>query len=134
MAKIKRNNPKIERACSNCFKSNNVVFNFAYIVYDDEFNDNDKKAFVDRIREVSSVNYLELQTWGKYKGFEEIKVKINKDIPCKFIQEIQDFDGKYSIMRLYKNNEPTPGRIIGKLINKVFYIFYIDTKGKLYSH
>lgn len=134
MAKIKTRNQKIERMCTNCFRSNHIVFNFAYIVYDEEFGDVEKEVLVDRLREVSSVNYLELQTWGKYKGFEEVKVNINKQIPQRFVQEIQEFDGKYSIMRLYKNNEPTPGRIIGKLANRVFYIFYIDTKGKLYAH
>ena len=34
----------------------------------------------------------------------------------------------------YKKNNPTPGRIIGKLVNKVFYIFYIDVKGTMYNH
>ena len=72
--------------------------------------------------------------WGRYKGFEEERLSISKEIPRGFINEIQDFDGKYSIMRLYKNNDPTKGRIIGKIVNKVFYIFYIDVKGILYKH
>lgn len=134
MAKIKQKDNKVKISCTNCFKSNHVVFNFAYIVYDEEFNEEEKRAFIDRLREISSVNYLEMRTWDKYKGFEEIKIKINKEIPQGFNNEIEEFDGKYSIMRLYKNNTPTPGRIIGKLVNKVFYIFYIDVKGKLYNH
>ena len=89
---------------------------------------------MERLMELSSVNYLELMRWDKYKGFEEERVKINKQLPDKFCEEITKFDGKYSIMRLYKNNVPTPGRVIGKLINKVFYVFYIDTKGELYNH
>lgn len=134
MPNIKKNNNKISKSCTNCFKSNHVVFNFAYITYNEGFYDEDKKVFVDRILELSSVTYLELMAWPKQKGFEEIRIKINKEIPKLFIEEIQDFDGKYSIMRLYKNNNPTPGRIIGKLINKVFYVFYIDVKGELYIH
>lgn len=134
MPSIKKNNTKISKNCTNCFRTNHVVFNFAYITYDEEFNDQDKKVFIDRIREISSVTYLELMAWSKHKGFEEVKVKIGKEIPKRFTEEIQNFDGKYSIMRLYKNNVPTPGRIIGKLINKVFYIFYIDVKGILYTH
>lgn len=134
MPNIKKKNNKISKSCSNCFKSNHIVFNFAYITYDEDFNDEDKKVFMDRIRELSSVPYLELMAWAKYKGFEEVKVKIDKNVSSKFEKEIKIFDGKYSIMRLYKNNTPTPGRIIGKLVNKVFYIFFIDVKGVLYNH
>lgn len=134
MAHIKKNEIKLQKTCNNCYKTNHIVFNFAYIVFDEEFNDKAKTAFIDRLREVSSVNYLEMRAWAKYKGFEEIIIKISKEVPKRFEDEIQKFDGKYSIMRLYKNNEPTPGRIIGKIINKVFYIFFIDIKGELYNH
>ncbi len=133
--KIKKNNQKINfSSCTNCFKSKHVVFNFAYVTYYDYFEKGEKAVLIDRIRELSSVNYLEMMSWDKYKGIEEEKLKIKKKIPEGFITDITDFDGKYSIFRLYKNNEPTPGRIIGKLVNKVFYIFYIDVKGILYKH
>jgi len=75
-----------------------------------------------------------MMRWDKYKGIEEERLKIRKEIPTGFINDIEDFDGKYSIFRLYKKNNSTPGRIIGKLVNKVFYIFYIDVKGNLYNH
>ena len=75
-----------------------------------------------------------MMSWDRYKGIEEEKLKIRKEIPIGFIKDIEGFDGKYSIFRLYKNNDPTPGRVIGKLVNKVFYIFYIDVKGILYNH
>lgn len=68
------------------------------------------------------------------KGFEDVSIKVNKEIPPQFEKDIQKVDGSYTIIRLYKNNYPTPGRIIGKLVNKVFYIFYIDVKGDLYKH
>ena len=135
MAKIKKHTNKIKSSlCTNCFKSNHIVFNFAYISYCDNFGKEEKSVFVDRIQEVSSVTYLELLTWDKYKGIEEERLKINKEIPMRFEKDIEVFDGKYTIMRLYKNNEPTPGRIIGKAVNRVFYIFYIDSRGKLYNH
>ena len=134
MSKIKRNTQKVKIGCTNCFKSNHIVFSFAYVTYDDNFDSDAKQTLIDRIQEVSSVNYLELMRWGRYKGFEEERLSISKEIPRGFINEIQDFDGKYSIMRLYKNNDPTKGRIIGKIVNKVFYIFYIDVKGILYKH
>ena len=135
MPRLKNQNKKISiKECTSCFKSNNIIFNFAYIVYDDDLDDNAKRTLIDRLREVSSVNYLELTRWPREKGFEEVKVNISKEIPRNFLNEIGAFDGKYSIMRLYKNNEPTPGRIIEKLINKIFYIYYIDVKGNLYNN
>lgn len=134
MAKIKNSINKVDKKCTNCFKSNHITFNFAYVTYDNDFIDRDKNVLIDRMREVSAVPYIEMRMWNKYKGFEEVRLTIDKQIPNKFEEDIQKFDGKYSIMRLYKNNEPTPGRIIGKIVNKVFYIFYIDVKGTLYDH
>jgi len=133
--KVKQNNKKLNISnCTNCFKSNHIVFNFAYITYSDSFEKEEKTVLFDRIIELSSVNYLEMMRWDKYKGIEEERLKIRKEIPTGFINDIEDFDGKYSIFRLYKKNNSTPGRIIGKLVNKVFYIFYIDVKGNLYNH
>lgn len=108
MSKIKKNNPKVKIGCTNCFKSNHIVFSFAYVTYNDNFDDYAKQILIDRMQEVSSVNYLELMRWDKYKGIEEERVQISKDIPNGFNNEIEEFDGKYSIMRLYKSNEPTP--------------------------
>lgn len=134
MSKIKKKDNKIKPSCTNCFKSNHVVFNFAYITYQENFNREEKETLLDRMLEVSSVTYLELMRWDKYKGFEEERLDIRKEIPKGFNNDIEEFDGKYSILRLYKSNYPTPGRVIGKIVNKVFYIFYIDVKGILYNH
>lgn len=108
MNQIKKNNAKLRMACNNCFKSNHVVFSFAYLIYSENFNAHAKQTLIERMQEISSVNYLELMRWDRYKGFEEERVKIAKAIPERFNNEIKEFDGKYSIMRLYKNNVPTP--------------------------
>ena len=108
MKKIKQNNKKIKINCTNCFKSNHIVFNFAYLTYKDNFGDSEKRTLVDRMLEVSSVTYLELMRWDKYKGIEEERLNIKKEVPSSFVTEIENFDGKYTIMRLYKNNTPTP--------------------------
>ncbi len=117
MKKIKTNNRKIKLGCTNCFKSNHIVFNFAYLTYKDDFREEEKHTLVDRMFEVSSVTYLELMRWDKYKGIEEERLDIRKEIPKSFVNDIEEFDGKYTIMRLYKNNFPTPrkdNRKIGK--------------------
>ena len=108
MNKIKQNNSKLKINCTNCFKSNHIVFNLAYITYCDDFEDKEKATLIDRMRELSSVTYLELMRWDKYKGIEEERTKIKKEIPARFNSDIEEFDGKYTIIRLYKNNYPTP--------------------------
>lgn len=108
MKKIKQNNKKININCTNCFKSNHIVFSFAYLTYKDNFEDNEKQALVDRMLEFSSVTYLELMRWAKYKGIEEERLDIKKEIPSSFVTDVENFDGKYTVMRLYKNNTPTP--------------------------
>lgn len=37
-------------------------------------------------------------------------------------------------MRIYPNNNPINARVIGVMINKIFYIFFIDIGGNLYKH
>ena len=108
MKKPKQIDKRIKLNCTNCFKSNHIVFNFAYLSYKDDFGNTEKQTLVDRMLEVSSVTYLELMRWDRYKGIEEERLNIKKEIPSLFITEIQEFDGKYTIMRLYKNNVPTP--------------------------
>lgn len=129
--KREENNQKL---CSNCFKSQHIVFSFAYLSYTKDMTDKDIQAIWKRFRELSNIPYMELRDWDKVKGFEKVPLKISKMIPIKFEEEIQKFDGLYNVMRIYKNNNLTPGRIIGKLVNKVFYMFYIDSKGELYKH
>ena len=97
MAKLKN---KTKKQCTNCFKTNHIVFNFAYLTYKEYFDDEEKTILVDRMLELSSVPYTTLGSWGKQKGFEDVPVKIKKDIPTKFQSEIEKFDGKFSIIRL----------------------------------
>lgn len=108
MKKIKQNNSKLKINCTNCFKSNHIVFNFAYTTYCEYFGKEEKSTLIDRMMEVSSVTYLELMRWDKYKGIEEERLNIKKEIPSRFNTDIEQFDGKYTIIRLYKANYPTP--------------------------
>lgn len=129
---MKTKNKKI-KYCSSCFKSQHMVFSFAYLA-NYELDTKEKSVVLDRLNALSKHPFLTVLGWQKNIGFEDIPLKIRKDVPKQFEQEIEPFDGKYSVVRLYPNNNPTPGRIIGKLVNKVFYMFYIDSKGELYKH
>ena len=133
MGKIKKREVKITKPCTNCFSPKYLKFNFSFITFD-ESNKDDKAQLIKRIMEISKEPYIVVASWGKEIGFENVKVNISKQINPNFEDRNRRFDGKYTIMRLYTNNNPTPGRIIGKLINHIFYIFYIDPKGELYNH
>ena len=132
--KIKKNNNKITTVCNNCFQPQYIKFNFSFINYEENIEDRDNIQIYNRIKELSSEPYLIVSSWDKKKGFENIKLDIKKQIKPEFYGGHRYFDGKYTIIRIYPNNNPTKGRIIGKMINKIFYIFFVDVKGNLYEH
>ncbi len=113
--------------CTNCFNPTHIKFNFSFITYDDNFLEEYQVQLLKRIRELSSVPYLEMISWSKNIGIEIEKINIKKDISNDFFlgNSHRDFDDKkFAIFRLYTNNNPIVARVIGRLINKVFYIFF----------
>ena len=134
---IKKN--KINKLCTNCFEPIFLKFNFSYVVYDEEFDDVHKIKFMDRIMELSSSPYNVIMNRRKKISFELIDIgelNIKKEIPEAFKQRFgsKRYNNKWAIIRIYPNNNPIIARVIGVLINKIFYIFFIDIGGKLYKH
>lgn len=135
-----KKNSKIERKlCTECFKPQYLKFNFSYIAYEDDFIDVYKLQFLKRIRELSQDLFNVVILRNKKIGFEFLEINqldIRKEIPFKFKErfESKDYNNKLAIMRLYPNDNPINARIIGVIIKNVFYIFFIDIGGKLYSH
>lgn len=132
-----KNKKLINKQCSNCFNPTYLKFNFSFINYEENLKDEYKIQLFKRIRELSNVPYLEVASWGKNIGIEIEKIDIKKEIDNRFFEgnTHRNFvDKKYAIFRLYTNDNPILARVIGRLINQVFYIFFIDIGGKLYSH
>ncbi len=137
MKNVKQRNLISSKLCNNCFMPTHLKFNFSFITYEKNFTNEYQIQFLKRIRELSSKSYLEVSSWGKEIGLEFLKLDINKKISQDFFKGTshRNFDDKkYAIFRLYTNNNPIVARIIGKLINNVFYIFFIDIGGNLYNH
>ena len=135
--KIKSKNLINNKMCTNCYNPTHLKFNFSFITVDDNFTKEHQLKLLERIRELSKYPYLEVLSWNKEIGIETEKIEIKKEIPKEFLSgnSHRNFDdGKYAIFRLYTNNNPIVARVIGRLINKVFYIFYIDIGGNLYNH
>ena len=130
---------EIQKPCTNCFAPQYLKFNFSYIVYEENFEDKYQLQFLKRIRQLSADTYNIIRNRDKKVGLEFVEIKelgINKKIPVKFTErfESKDYNNKLAIMRLYTNNKPILARIIGVIIRNVYYIFFIDIGGKLYSH
>ena len=130
---------KIQKPCTNCFAPQYLKFNFSYIVYEDNFENKYQLQFLKRIRELSADTYNIIRNRDKKIGLEFIEIKelgIKKRIPSKFCERFdpKEYNNKLAIMRLYTNNQPILARTIGVIIRNVYYIFFIDIGGKLYSH
>lgn len=120
--------------CNQCFSPTHFKFNFSFMKYDKHFTSEHKSALIDRIEEISKEPFEVVSSWGKERGFETINVNLKKQINLEFLQSSRKYDNKFTIIRLYPHNKPYPSRIIGKLINKIFYILLIDIKGDYYPH
>ena len=117
---VKNKIGKVNTKCTNYFSPTHIKFNFSFINYEKGFTDEYKLQFLKRIR-----------------GLEFEKVDIKKEIDVAFFagNSHRNFDDKkYAIFRLYTNDNPILARVIGRLINNVFYIFFIDIGGILYKH
>ncbi|MBO5005360.1 MAG: hypothetical protein J6D03_09055 [Clostridia bacterium] len=127
---------KISKPCTNCFAPQYIKFNFSYISYDDNFEDKYKIQLFNRMRQLSSQPYITVLNWDKKIGLEFEEIQINKKVPQNFSDRFQskEYNNKFAIMRLYTNNNPILGRIIGVIIKNVYYIFFIDIGGNLYKH
>ena len=89
--------------------------------------------------ELSADTYNVILNRDKKIGLEFLEINelgIRKQVPHNFSKrfESKEYNNKLAIMRLYSNNNPIVARVIGVVIRNIFYIFFIDIGGKLYSH
>lgn len=133
MSKIKKTKLK-DKIENTVFEPTHIKFNFSFITYYENFENEHKIQFVNRLFDLSKESYLVVSGWSKEIGFENVPLDIKKEIHPNFTNNNRKLDGKYTVIRLYTNNNPLPSRIIGKMINKIFYVFFIDIKGDLYDH
>ena len=136
---VKKNNKIVAKLCTNCFEPIYLKFNFSYIVYDENFTNEHQVKFWERIRELSEPTYNVIMNRNKKISFEfpdMNQLKIEKKIPEQFLLrfESKKYNNKWAIMRIYPNNNPIIARVIGVIVNKIFYIFFIDIGGNLYDH
>lgn len=142
--KIKlKDSTKAITPCIFCNPKRYLKFSFAYISYE---SSNPKEQDIikmwERMKWMSQDTFTNMiYEYGqdKSKWFENIEIKqINKQIPSDFREVFPtETNEYYSVMRVYPAGTPNGTanpRIIGMIKHTVFYIFYLDWDGKLYSH
>ena len=93
----------------------------------------------DRMVKLSSLTFVALSNLDKKQGFELVdkkelgyKKQFPEEMNERFSLDIQKH--KLAIVRLYPNDNPILARIIGVIVNKIFYVLEIDIGGKSYKH
>lgn len=127
------------------FRPTHMKFNFSFLTTNNtfsfensDFSSQHQAQLLQRIFELSKEEYIVVQGWNKKIGVEfvdnsSLKRPVaygNKFDESEFRRKASD---KFAVFRLYKNNNPIPARIIGKMVNKIFYVMYIDLNHELYD-
>lgn len=122
--KIKNKGSAI-KICDHCFTPKYIKFNFSYFKPDNNFKGHEGQL-LKRMIELSAEDYLIIINKPKEFGFEFENVNIGKEIPKEFKNRFEEKKySKFAIMRLYTNNNPVMARVVGIIINKIFYVFYV---------
>lgn len=132
----------VEQICSNCNPKKHLKFNFTFAKENGKPASSDSYNFLQKMQFLCSEQYLIMKY--KYAGnkasfIEQIPTNIvNKQIPNEFRELYPaQTNEKYDVFRIYSAGTPSGSanpRIIGMIRNTIFYVFFIDWKGDLYSH
>lgn len=127
------------------FKPSHMKFNFSFMTTNNtfsfnnhEFSNEHKAQLIQRIFELSSEDYIVIAGRNKKIGIEFID-KTNLKRPVEYGKKFDESDfrkkanEKFAVFRLYSNNNPIPARIIGKMVNKIFYVMFIDLNHEIYN-
>lgn len=145
--KIKsKDNKKISRKDILNNRPTHLKFNFSFItsnnsycIENENFIEQHKLKFLERILFLSKEDIVKTYAYRKDIGIERIeKSAIKKQVEYnKKFDDVEfrkrESDSKFTIFRIYPNNNPIPARVLGKVINNVFYIMFIDLNHDLYG-
>lgn len=121
-----------------------MQFNFSFITSSNGRNIEsltkvEKALLSERLYDMSNEPFEQIMLRGKERGFETIDKKDLK-LNCHCAQEfyLDDYRSrncpdKYWIFRLHPNNQGSDCRILGKIIDKVFYIMFFYVGHECYK-
>lgn len=147
--KIKKTEDENEKINKDEIKKNSpthIKFNYSFITNNSRyhyengsFTDKFKLEFLQRTFALSQKELVHILAYRKNIGIEFLeKEQIIKDVKYNpRFDEVEyrkkESGGKFAVFRIHTNNNPLPSRVIGKLINNVFYIMFIDLEHELYK-
>lgn len=125
------------KECNNNYEFTHLQFNFSFLTKNNKFGidslDAKKKSMlVDRVFQLSEPNYIDLMLWRKNIGYEsmseeELRVpSFHPDFTKDDFRSQKGYKEKYTIFRLDPNNTQSDCRIIGKILDKVFYVMFFS--------
>lgn len=118
---------KIAKPCTNCFSPMYFKFNLAYLKNWNKLEDKYRAQLFNRMCELSAEPFILVMNRRRNIGFEIEHLDVGHQIPTVFAERFnKDLYSKFAVIRLYPNNNPVMARVVGVLINKIFYIFYVD--------
>lgn len=132
--KRKNNNKKTSLKKVADYAIKNVVFCFKDITINNDYSfkkldKNQKSCLLDRIVELSSKNWVDLNSEGKNIAYETlIKNEISIKPKCQM-----DSKEKYYVFRC-KSPNGKDGRIVGLRRNSCYKVLFVDFSYKLYGH
>lgn len=125
-----------------------LTFNFSFLSQNSSYNHNCKDftteqqaLLMHRLYELSQIDIISLTAKTKSNGLEKIQNFSSRD-KIRSMQLHPEFNSSkrvdlagngFWIFRLCPNNNPHPTRIIGKMIDNVFYVMFIDCQHELYA-
>ena len=119
-----------------------LTTNSAYNHCCEKFNEEQHSLLIKRLYELSQMDIVSLTAkTSKHHGLEKISKFSKRDklssmqLHPKFLQSkrINLAGNSFWIFRLCPNNNPYPTRIIGKMVDDIFYIMFIDCNHELYA-
>lgn len=116
-----------------------LVFNFSFLCSDDKYNlknsDIDHRRLLARLEELSQRTWVALTILPKSSGIERVS-KSNLSGRLKDMPDPKGFGDKrlkYATDKVAIIRLNGKARLIGKLIDQTFYLFWIDLNHELYK-
>lgn len=135
--KLRKSNSEKKEVALKTPKIEKITFNFSFITnqngYDLLSNKEIHSKFTERVMALSSQNFVNVLMLKREQGFEQIPDREIKYINCptEFVNSHRNFESgdKFWVFRLSNK-----GRVVGKMIDKTYYVIGIDTKFDSYKH
>lgn len=137
MTKLKTKNKKKKVKVKN-YESSKMAYNFSFVSQRKDYSisscgNKTKLKLLEVIEKHSQFDKVYLLNLDKATGLETLPANVVKpNVHPDFVKSGRDdySSDKFFVFRIGNNKE----RVIGKIIDNIFYVLFVDEKGKAYNH